>query len=86
LVVKTSLKIAPNPADDFINIEFFNFEKGKSAQLVILDLQGRLLIEKEIDNFGKNDVRIDVSKFASGHYVAKLKIRHRVESASFLKM
>jgi len=84
LVLKTSLKISPNPAADFINLEFFNSEKGKTAHLVILDIQGRLMFEKQIENFGKTQTQINISNLASGQYVAKLKIRHRVEALSFM--
>jgi len=85
LALKTSLKISPNPAADFVNLEFFNSEKGKTAQLVILDIQGRVVFQKQIEGFGNNETQVDISKFASGQYVAKLKIRHRVEAVSFIK-
>ncbi len=83
--LKTSLKISPNPASDFVNLEFFNSERGKSAHLVILDIQGRMVFEKQIEGFGKIKRQISISDFAAGQYIAKLKIRHRVESISFIK-
>ncbi len=84
--LKTALKVFPNPAEEFINIEFFNSEKGKDGHLVILDAQGKVVAESIISDFGKQSLQIDVSNLSAGNYFVKLKIRHRVETVQFSKL
>ena len=84
--LKTSLKVFPNPTADFINVEFYNSENGKNGHLVILDAQGKVITQEILSDFGKNSLQIDVSNFPAGHYFAKLKIRHRVETVKFSKL
>jgi aminopeptidase YwaD len=56
-----SLKIYPNPANDFLQIQMINL-KLKNYLFTITDLNGRILLHS------KNEKRIDVSKLNSGIY------------------
>ena len=56
-----SLRIYPNPASDFINIEMLNTNL-KDYSFNITDLSGKVLIQSE------NSKRIDISKLSSGIY------------------
>lgn len=62
-----SLKIYPNPADDFIQIEMINANL-KNFSFTITDLSGRTLIQT------KNDKRIDISKLISGIYLGTMMV------------
>ena len=62
-----SLKIYPNPANDFIQIEMVNLNQ-KEFSFTITDFNGRTLIQS------KNEKRIDVSKLSSGIYLGTMMV------------
>lgn len=62
-----SLKIFPNPANNFVQIEMVNLNR-KNFSFTISDLSGRTLIET------KNENRIDVSKLSSGVYLGTMTV------------
>ncbi len=62
-----SLKIYPNPANDFVQIEMIN-SNLKDFSFAIIDLNGRTLIQT------KNEKRIDISKLSSGIYLGTMKV------------
>jgi photosystem II stability/assembly factor-like uncharacterized protein len=83
---KSSLKVYPSPAKEFVNIEFTNHEAGKNAEIIILDAKGRIMEEKTISQAGKQNVDFDISDWISGSYFVKIKIRHTILSGSFIKI
>ena len=83
--IAPKLDIFPNPATDYININFSNNEPNKKAQLVILDTQGKLVHEQSIEGQGSQSVRINIADLARGMYFAKIKIRHQIISGQFVK-
>lgn len=62
-----SLKIYPNPANDFIQIEMNN-SNLKDFSFAITDLNGRTLIQT------KNEKQIDISKLSSGIYLGTMTV------------
>lgn len=62
-----SLKIYPNPANDFVNIEILNTNL-KDYTFNITDLSGKILIKTE------NSKKIDVSKLSKGVYLGVMTI------------
>lgn len=62
-----SLKIYPNPANDFIQIEMVNLNQ-KDYSFTITDLTGRTLIQT------KNEKRINVSKLSAGIYLGTMTV------------
>ena len=62
-----SLRIYPNPASDFINIEMLNTNL-KDFSFSITDLSGKLLIRSE------NSKKIDVSKLSKGIYFGTMTV------------
>lgn len=62
-----SLKIYPNPANDFIQIEMVNLNQNDYS-FTITDLIGRTLIQT------KNEKRINVSKLSAGIYLGTMTV------------
>ena len=62
-----SLKIYPNPANDFIQIEMLNANL-KDFSFTIADLTGRTLLQS------KNEKRINVSKLSAGIYLGTMTV------------
>lgn len=62
-----SLKIYPNPANDFIQIQMVNLNQ-KDYLFTITDLTGRTLLQS------KNEKRINVSKLSAGIYLGTMTV------------
>lgn len=65
-----SLRIYPNPAFDFINIEMLN-SNFRDYSFNITDLSGKLLLKT------KNSKEIDISKLSPGIYFGTMKVEDR---------
>lgn len=80
-----NLKIFPNPASDFINLEF-SMKKALDTDIFITDAVGRVI--KQIDNmnnifnYSKN---IDISGFEQGIYFLNIKTKYGILSRKILK-
>ena len=80
------LKLFPNPTRDFITVEFSNTEPNKAADIVILNAQGRLVLQKKNTQQGLVQQGIDIGHLAAGTYFVKVKIRHDVRTEQFVKI
>lgn len=70
----SSLKVYPNPAVDYINIQFDSeIEHANSAQyeINIYDLSGKLIYESVIDISSFNKI-VNISNFTAGTYIIKI--------------
>lgn len=83
---KESLKIFPNPATDFIELEFLNHESGRTAEIAIVDASGKLVFSESEKRNGIIKKRIDISDLPKGQFFVKIKVRHLVRSGSFMKI
>jgi hypothetical protein len=77
LVPKSSLKIFPNPANDFIELEFGLKEE---YEIKIYNLEGRTCIHNQ-HNFGE---RINVSILPEGLYLVELIANNRARTTNYL--
>ena len=65
-----NLNVYPNPTQDVLNVQF-ETELGQDVQIMVYDLQGRILIHNTVDS--KNQlIQIDVSQFSNGTYLIQL--------------
>ena len=67
----------PNPVTNILN--FKNLEPN--SMISIFDLNGKILISKEIDN----SESINVSNFSKGIYIVKVQIKDEVITQKFIK-
>ena len=70
--VKESVKINPNPADQFINISF-KYERDIPASYRIINMQGAIMEEKAVDMVGE-EIRVSVHDYPNGYYLFQSKI------------
>ena len=64
------LKLYPNPAVDYINLEFSNFVQQGTVEIQILSITGQLVRTVNVDVSASNGTSlIDVSKLAVGTYM-----------------
>lgn len=64
---KQSLKISPNPANDFIIAEYKIDKTAKEVLLLISDMQGRLQMKKQLSTIS-NQALIDIRNLQNGSY------------------
>lgn len=85
LAIDNSLRIFPNPANQFLNIAFEN-ESLKMVELVISDVMGRYLHLEKV-RFYSNDFSktIDVSELESGVYFLEIKTEEGQVVRKFVK-
>lgn len=89
-VVANSIKTYPNPATEQVHIEYSNHEKGRAAEVVILDNSGRVMYQekqeaKASQEASRQQLELNVSNWSSGIYNVKIEIRHRILSGQFVK-
>ena len=62
--ISTELNIYPNPASDYINIEFRN---NKDSEFIIYTLNGQKVLEQSIPD--GSVTKVDISKLSKGMYI-----------------
>ena len=73
-----SIRIYPNPTSDIININC----SDKMLSLALYDASGRLLQNKAIDGF---DTKIDISEYAKGIYILKIRKSSGIKNEKLIK-
>ena len=63
----SSSGVFPNPAKSVINVEF-EHSFSNNTQMIITDLQGRLIVDELIHNSNLKAIQIDISKIQNGIY------------------
>jgi hypothetical protein len=69
--LENTVKIYPNPSNDFINLSF-DQEKLKSSELIINDLQGKIIYQQKISD------KIEVDNFSEGVYFLQVKKENKI--------
>ncbi len=77
------VKIYPNPANDFVNIDASNYSAENEISITIYDLTGKELIYKEMSPLSVN--RIDINTLKEGVYIIRLNINGFVKQAKMIK-
>ena len=66
----TLLNMYPNPASQFVNLDFYSPELMEATVVNIYDIQGRLVWRKNINNNkGVTKEELNLSKLTSGNYI-----------------
>jgi Secretion system C-terminal sorting domain len=69
---KNKFEIYPNPANNSITLDI-ELENMTSVMLTrVLNLQGQVVMEKEVDNFKSGNVQLDVTNLVSGNYMVQI--------------
>ena len=78
------IEIAPNPANNKINVLIDLVENQETANIRIFDINGRLLVDQPFDNLKKQVVEFDVSDYTSGNYFLHLITEDGVKTERFV--
>jgi len=79
LSANSMVKIYPNPAKDFITIEWINY--SQDGFLTLIDLKGKQVYKTLINNHKL----IPINELNNGFYLAKIEINDKVYYTKFLK-
>ena len=75
LLNKTEIVVFPNPASDKISLQSAVFSR-ESTTVVLFDLNGRKLIEKQILQ-GSEEITVDVNRLQSGVYFCRVTVDNK---------
>jgi len=65
-----SFEVFPNPASDYINVEF-DLEEPTDATIIMASLDGKIIKVEELNNVSKRSLDISVADLAAGTYILK---------------
>lgn len=71
LSLDQAVKLSPNPSNGLFNIFYTGMAKGK-AELSVLDIQGRVLVNETLDTDGEMSKEIDLRSYSDGTYFLKI--------------
>lgn len=60
--------INPNPATDVLNTELAFAKNAKNVSIRMMDIQGRVVIARDLENVSVTNQAFDISKLAAGSY------------------
>ncbi|MBK8584751.1 MAG: T9SS type A sorting domain-containing protein [Bacteroidetes bacterium] len=68
-MVKPSVVLSPNPANDKLNLRFYNLSPGSKSVLRLYNVTGELIKSTEISSI---ETQLDLSGFSNGIYMVQL--------------
>jgi endoglucanase len=81
-ISSSDLKLFPNPVDHFVKVNVSG--EAKNKQIMIYDLSGRVVLQKNIDANAEEDI-IDMSKLPTGLYKLIFKLDENFSAKTILK-
>jgi hypothetical protein len=82
----STVKVTPNPAQNFINIEIVNKQQGYSATLTLSDVTGKVITTKNIALHSGNHIEsLDISNLSNGYYMLNVKTKDKSVFSKIVK-
>lgn len=76
--------VAPNPVKDVLNVKIDLVENAKEATIEVVDINGKILNTRTIENFKSTTETFDVSNLVNGNYFVNYKSKAGVRSVKFI--
>ena len=80
------IKIYPNPASNYINVEIQNIELDRSLEVVIIDANGKMVYNNSTQAGANFSTQINIADWSPGVYSVKSKNRHQISTNQFVKI
>jgi len=68
LLPTNTVSINPNPATDVLNAELAFAENAKNVSIRMMDIQGRVVLARNLENVSVTNQTFDISALAAGSY------------------
>jgi hypothetical protein len=70
--ITNEFAVSPNPAREFVNVQLALNQVAKQANVLIMDLSGRQIMEKVYNNVRRDQFQMSVAGLPSGTYLIKV--------------
>lgn len=81
-----ALKVYPNPADDFVQVELsLSGESKQEATVTITDIGGRVVASRSISEFRHEELIFDLGGVAGGAYLVHVRCGNSYQTLKFIK-
>ena len=77
----TEFSMSPNPAKDFIKVDL----KLKADRVEVVDVQGRVVVAKKVENVASSNVTFDVRELTNGIYFIRVINGSTTRTNKFIK-
>ena len=78
------IEISPNPADNKINLNIDLVETVETANIRILDVNGRLVYDRQYKDIRTESITLDISSYAPGTYFLHFITKEGVRTKRFI--
>lgn len=78
------LVVAPNPVKKDLNLKIDLVKEAKNATIEIMDINGKILSVRQLNNVKNSIERFDVSNYANGSYILNYKSADGVRAVQFI--
>jgi Secretion system C-terminal sorting domain/CARDB len=82
-LAETAMNIAPNPANEFINVDV-NLEKAMDINICIATVTGQIVDMQDIDAVAKQKIQLPTDKLANGTYLIRLTTKEGTKTRKFV--
>lgn len=84
LDASNKLVVAPNPVKNDLNVKIDLVKEAKNATIEIMDINGKLLSVRQLNNVKTSIEKFDVSNYANGTYILNYKSADGVRAVQFI--
>lgn len=82
---KENLFLYPNPARDIAWLKITNYDSLLQGKIRFFDLQGKIVLEKKINSYNNNQVKLDLLNLTPGVYVVQVNVKnHTIYSSKLI--
>ena len=80
----SKLVVAPNPVKNDLNLKIDLVKEAKNATIEIMDINGKILSVRQLNNVKTSVEKFDVSNYANGSYILNFKSADGVRAVQFI--
>jgi hypothetical protein len=82
--ITNEFAVSPNPAREFVNVQLALNQVAKQANVRIMDLSGRQILEKVYNNVRRDQFQMSVAGLASGTYLMQVTTENGTGTKKFV--
>lgn len=79
-----TIVVAPNPVKNDLNVKIDLIQDAKNATIEIMDINGKILAVRNLENFKSTTEKFDVTSLSNGSYILNFKTAAGVRAVQFV--